>query len=549
VTSAGPRLRAALRAGAATAVTLTAQMLDRHAHKTALGRARLHLRLGLVAFAVVAIIPACASAVERPATPATFASVFAASGAGDTIILGDGDYGTFTGALKPGMVTIRGRQGGQATMALAFEPASNITIDGLTLTEIAMADSATKHIVVRNSTISGQTVLRTATLAESDILFDHNHHGAWDKCSSCGEGRVFLPERTIKPSGITIQNSIFGPGGNSDGIQNGSNGTRILNNEFTGIKQIDGDEVHADSIQLYGSQNTVIKGNWFHDVSVGVMCPDACDHEVVEDNVFAVNGSPYSMTLLSDDGSQIVHNTFLDYGLCDYSTPCGVLYLGNKSADPPSHGTVVRDNILTRICVCDGSVSGLGQEDFNLLRQGGTGAHDLRASPIFVGGKNPASVAGFALADGSAGTASASDGLDRGARLAAAGVPATAAPPPATPAAPLSTVRVKVLSRLATAIRTGTLRLSVQSSLAGSMRVATSMRPGRPKRGRRPVSRKVLRLKAVSLGPVRAGTRRVAVPLSRVVRRRLAQVRDARVSVRVTVGSQSVTVGGLTLRR
>lgn len=512
-------------------------------------RTRFARRVAAVVVAIAALagaVPGTAAAIDRPATPSTFRSVFSNAGAGDTVLLATGNYGTFGGASKPGVVTIRTQPGANAKMDIDFDGASNITIDGLTLDEIAMEGGETKHITIRNSEITGQTVLRTGSLANADILFDNNHHGAWNKCGNCGEGRVFLPEKTGQPSGITIQNSRFGPGGNSDGIQNGSNGTLILNNEFVGIKQIDGDDVHADSIQLYGSERTLIQGNWFHDVSVGIMCADGCDHETIQDNIFAVNGSPYSMTFLSDNGSQIVHNTFLDYRLCDYDTACGVLYLGNKSADPPSRGTIVKDNILTKICVCDGSVSGLAQEDFNLLRSGGSGANDVRSAPTYTGGANPSTPAGFTLAAGSPGKGTASDGSDRGARIGGAG-PISAPPARTTPTA--GKVGVRVLSSLGGVVKTGRLRVEVTVPSAGRLTATVRVRPGRARRGRRAPSRALVRLSAVRLGRVATGKHQVTAQVSRPVRRRLANARDAGVSVRVTIGSKTVTIGKLKLRR
>lgn len=525
--------------------TLVDQMpAPRRFASTTVRRAGRRLAASLAAVvALAAVHPACSSADERLATPATFAGIFSAAGVGDTILLSSGDYGTFSGAAEPGMVTIRSQPGASVRMRLNFGSASNITIDGLTLGEIAMQGSATKHITVRNSTITGQTVLRTGSLADADILFDGNSHGAWNKCRACAEGRLFLPERTDRPSGITIRNSRFGPGGNSDGIQNGSNGTRILDNEFVGIKQIDGAAgVHADSIQLYGSKNTLIQGNWFHDVSVGVMCADGCDHEQVKDNVFAVDGSPYTMTLLSDDGSTISHNTLSDRGRCDYGKSCGVLYLGNKSSDRPSRGTILTDNVLTSICVCDGSASGLAHEDYNLMRAGGHGAHDLLGVPAYAGGATPSSYALFALAAGSSGRASASDGLDRGARIAA--------PRPASrhAAAPLA-VHARVLSRLRGVVRSGVLRLELRASRAGRLSAAVSVTLRAATGLRRAPRPDVVRLEPARLGVVEAGTHRVTATLSRGARRRLARARSARVSVRVTVGSRSVRVANLRLAR
>ncbi len=492
----------------------------------------------LVATGALAGAPTVAQALVRPATPASFAGVWRAAEGGDTILLASGNYGRFDGGRKPSMVTITRQPGAEARMELAFRGAQNIALDGLRLGEIEMQDD-TRDVTVRNSTIDGQTVLRTGTLANSNILFDHNHHTAWDKCGNCGEARFFLPEKTSQPSGVTIQNSKFGPGGNSDGIQNGSNGTRILNNEFTGIKQIDGDDVHADSIQLYGSERTLIKGNYFHDVSVGVMCPDGCDHETVEDNVFAVDGSPYAVTWLSDNGSVIRHNTFLDHGICDYDQPCGVLYLGNKSGDPVSRGTRVVDNIITRICVCDGRVSGLAEENHNLLRHGGNGPDDLRGAPTYVGGPKPGGYTGFALADGSLGKGDASDGDDRGARIGAG--------PPSTPGGAPAIVRVR--SSLRGAIGTRRLKLAIRTPRSGTLTFWVRLRPGRRAKRGGIHSRKLIRLRRVKVSRRKAGVNRVSVVLPRRVRRILYRSRDASISVRFKVGSQARTVSGLRLRR
>ena len=382
---------------------------------------------------LIAATPSATQAAVRPADPATLASVFAAAQPGDTILLAGGSY-SFSGGVKPGEVTIRPQPGATASMRVDFRPAANITLDGLVITNLTIGGSGSKNITVRNSRFDrSQATLRTGELVNANILFEGNTHVGYVAGDGGGEGRIFLPEKTGQPAGVTIRNSLF-EGGNSDGIQNGGRGVQIIGNEFRHMQQIDGASgVHADSIQLYGSANTVIRGNYFHDVAVGIMCADGCDHEVIEDNVFAVNGSPYAVQLLSDDGSVFRHNTLLDHGRCDYSQPCGILYLGNKSQDPASRGTVLKDNILTRACVCSGSVGGVAEQSHNLFTQGNPGGPaDLRGRPTYVGGPGPTSFAGFALAAGSLGKGSASDGTDRGARVT--GIPGTPPPPPPPPA-------------------------------------------------------------------------------------------------------------------
>jgi len=161
----------------------------------------------------------------------------------------------------------------------------------------------------------------------------------------------------------------------------------------------------------------VIRGNYFHqanggNISAYIMQADGGTGNVIENNVFgAVNGGAnsghgvgYGITLLSDNGSVIRHNTF-QQGVCDFNIPCGTLYLGNKSGDPVSRGTVIQDNVVGSISGGNGTFA----SDHNVWTSsspGGTG--DVRATPSYVGPLT--SWAGYKLASGSAGFSGASDG-------------------------------------------------------------------------------------------------------------------------------------------
>ena len=419
-------------------------------------------------------------------TPSSFGSAIDSANPGDVLVLASGSYGTFSGENKPGAVTIKAAPGANPSMQLRFRSAANLVFDGITFQGIEMSGS-THGITVRNSTINGQTVLRTGELQNANILFDHNVHPSWDKCNGCGEGRVFLPQKTSQPSGITIQNSKFGPGGDSDGIQNGSRGTRILNNEFASIRQIQGGAAHADAIQLYGSADTLIQGNWFHDVSVGIMAPDGADHERIFDNVIQAT-SPYAIQLGSDDGSVIRHNTLPD-GRCEYNKRCGIISLGHKSGQPESRGTVIDDNILAEISWQGTTVQ---SEDYNLFAVNiGRGGHDTKGMPTYVGGSSPTSYAGFRLAPGSNGKGTASDGSDRGARINPAAGPPSAGGRAGKP-------RIRLLSGKRTLHRRGVIRLRVRPAATGTVALALRVRPTK-RRGARPVKLRprVLRFRAV----------------------------------------------------
>jgi hypothetical protein len=142
------------------------------------------------------------------------------------------------------------------------------------------------------------------------------------------------------------------------------------------------------------------------------MQADGGEGNVIEDNVFAaVKGGPggghgvgYGITLNSDNGSIIEHNTF-QQGTCDFNIPCGTIAIGNKSGDPVGKGTIIRDNILGGIIGGDGTF----KSDHNLYTsssEGGKG--DVQGTPSFVGPLTTYS--GFHLTSNSPGTTVADDG-------------------------------------------------------------------------------------------------------------------------------------------
>ena len=349
--------------------------------------------------AVALLAAPTADAIERHATPSNLTTVFSNARANDTIRLASGNYGTFRGGIKSGMVTLAPEPRAHVTMELDFNPAANITISRVTVTGGVITGGSTHDITIRSSNVPGQIWLDTRELQNADVTLANNDFHDWDTCSSCGEARVFLTGGS-QPSGVTIRNSRF-YGGLSDGIQNGSYGTKILGNEFYDITPGSPSGVHADAIQLYGSSHTVIRGNYMHDMPEVpfIMGADGTDHELIEDNVVegSTDGYPF-ITLFSDDSSIVRHNTFAD-GACAFNIRCGVLRLGNKDSDDPGHGTIVEDNILGEIQT-EGSTT-VAERSHNLLANDSpSGPGEIRGKPTYVGGATPQSYAGYRLEAG-----------------------------------------------------------------------------------------------------------------------------------------------------
>lgn len=413
-----------------------------------------------------------ASAAQLQANPGTLRDVFARAGGGDTILLAGGDYGTLDVSMKPGMVTLKAAPGVTARIEALFTPAANVTLDGVNLEYAVINGEQTKNIVIRNSDVTGLIVLRTNELANANILLDRNVHRDWDACGHCPEGRITLLGQRGEPSGVTISNSVF-RGGLSDGIQDTSRGTRIIGNTFRDIPFAEGG-AHVDALQLYGSEETLVRGNYFTRVPTAIMAPDGVSRTVIEHNVIAGDplGYPYAISLGSDDGSIIRHNTFAD-GACGFNLRCGVLSIGSKDGQPGSRGTIIQDNILGSIATTSGSAD-IVDQSHNLIRGSSVrpGSAELRGLPTYVGGASPDSLMGYTLANGSPGKSTASDGSDRGANTAVAAGPTPALPSPVTGAAPVGRSvtcevnrgrkRVTASCRLkdATGARSAKLRLS-----------------------------------------------------------------------------------------
>jgi hypothetical protein len=329
-------------------------------------------------------------------TPATLGSAFSHARPGDTFLLATGDYGTFHGGERSGTVRLTAAPGARPHLTLDLSPAAGLRVDHVEVAALTIA-GASHDLTVADSTFTGPATIHTDQMNRADVTLARNRHVDIDKCADCFEGRITLPGRNEShPSGVTIRDSLFS-GGNTDGIQNGSNGTRILNNEFTDIIESKG--IHTDAIQLYGSKNTEIRGNWIHGTSDGIMAPDGADHETIADNVIDPGSYPYAIAIGSDDGSTIAHNT-LPGGRCAWGVGCGVISLGSKDGKPTGRDTIVVGNVAGEVSTQNGATVAVQRD--NLLARA-PGPDDRTGTVRFVGGARPAAYAGFALKGGSEG--------------------------------------------------------------------------------------------------------------------------------------------------
>ena len=203
-------------------------------------------------------VPSMAGAAVLQAAPGNLAGVFAGAQPGDTIVLAPGAYGSFAGGQKAGQVSIVAPPGVGATMSLSFTNASNIHLEGATISGGTISGGS-RSIAIVGSRFTDMTTVDASSMTNAGILFDRDTFDAINATSSSYEGRLSVRgSNNNAPVGVAVTNSHFGGGGCSDGVQivGGANGVQVgPGNEFAGVKQASCSN-HVDSIQLYGSKAT-----------------------------------------------------------------------------------------------------------------------------------------------------------------------------------------------------------------------------------------------------------------------------------------------------
>jgi hypothetical protein len=471
--------------------------------------------------------PASAASTVNAST-SNLSSVFNSAQPGDTILLASGDYGTFNGGAKSGMVTLKPQDGAAAAIHPSLKNAANITFDGVSMSGLDISGT-THDIKVLNTTFVGQADLNMTGNANANILLEHD---SWDNitvCGNCPEGRLQIHQTPIgtAPVGVTVSNSHFGGPGESDGVQVGAYGAVIQGNVFDGIKQ-GNYQRHVDSIQLYGQSHTTITGNLFKNFSEAIMSPDGGTGEIITNNVFdSSSGGGQGIQLGGQSGTVFRHNTV-------------------RRTDIGADGSniTLQDNVLVGASF---STVGCGSGDVctvdhNLYSSGKAGTNALTGTPVWVGGANPSSYDGFALAGTSPGKGNASDGTDRGINPGAGpGGPAGPVTNPTTPPAagtPTPPATLAVSNPATTSATTG-------GSTAAALSARWTFRPAKPRVGTRII---------LTAPKTKAGGRKCVWTLAEGVFRRGCQIAVVykksgvkHISVRITDRSGTVIRGTRTI--
>lgn len=356
------------------------------------------------------------------------ASAVSAAAAGSTICLNSGAYGSVSlgSFTKNPPVVVQAVTPLGPTMGLtASSGANGVTFDGITFSGgITFNHSANKNITITNSDFgTANFYLGTNSFNNNNILIDHNTFGAYDATGQDYEGRLHItwgagaPGST--PSGVTVSNNTFGPGGCSDGIQIGARAVQVgPGNVFTGITQ-GSCAPHVDAIQGYGQGYTTVTGNYFINNTVDVGFYDGGTSETFTHNVFehsSANGQAVQCGTISTPLFE--HNTIKN----------GTVSFNGKPENGNTTNLLLRNNIFLATSAVSLNQNGTPActsctVTHNLFQTSGiaSGTDNTTGLPTFVGGSTPSTFAGYQLASGSVGEDGGTDGLDFGPTYGAAG--------------------------------------------------------------------------------------------------------------------------------
>jgi len=351
-------------------------------------------------------------------------SITSASNAGSNkvVCLATGTYSSWTGAGPTNPVIITAGSGATVNLAnFSFGSGTqNFTIDGTagggTISTsggsidgngtYSFQSNAPHSITIKNAAFTGgisiDYIVSNGTWPFS-VKLDHD---TFNNINCIGSGsctpaaRIALPYSNTVDSGVIVQNSTL-DGGDADGIQTGAT-MQILNNEFKNIIDREPDSTfpnHTDPIQCGGGcDGIVIKSNFIHDNTDGIVAFDGMTGADIENNVVGSEPDNDCIDMYAVVNSTIKHNT------------CGPgedIYFDHKSGDPVSSGNIIKDNVAPA--------------GVNLVNDSTatTNTNNI-TNPVFTTSP-PSVLMDYILKAGSPGKGTATDGGDVGANIATVG--------------------------------------------------------------------------------------------------------------------------------
>ena len=350
---------------------------------------------------------------------ANVAAAISGAGAGSTICLNSGSYGSLTvsGISKSTTVTIRSSTGTNASFGMTEIAAVN----GLRFTNLQFPSGVaidggggtSKNLSIEKSLFIGsQLILNTTGNTAANILIDGNTFNGYNSTGFEGRITIWRNPPTGLNQGVTISNNTFGGGGCSDGIQlsGGANGITIgPGNTFQDMIQ-GSCGPHVDAIQFVGGSGYTVTGNFFRNNTIHLGIYDGCSNVTVTNNIFTDGESGWQNFQIGGCSNfTFTHNTVRNSTFAH----------GTKAGDTPNNNWVMRDSIFQNSSLINaGAQPQCNTCTYDRLMfstsAAARGTNQIIGNPTYSGGATPPSWAGWQLATGSLGRNAASDGGDVG---------------------------------------------------------------------------------------------------------------------------------------
>lgn len=359
-------------------------------------------------------------------TTGTFASRVGAAAAGDVLCLASGSYGNFAGATKssPG-VTITAASGASPTMRFTFGSGDRwLILDGIEITGgHSDIDCEASNITVKNAEVSNYVEV-CGDDPDSAIVLGPNLDFTYDDDpTGIGlnfEGRLSIMNGTdgsagYDSAGILVTGDTFGPGNCADGIFSNQGGWTVVGSTFTELRQGSCDP-HVDSVQWYAGANGNYYNVTFRDSRFVNNQSGIVDYDSHGNNVRILNSVFDTIPVPGINPCDAICLTGSTNTIVDHVTMRAAFFQNDANhSGSNATGADVTNSILAQPPVPESG--SLDQVHHNLCLTGtctGTGSLSGAPAPTWVGGANPSTFAGWALATSSRGENAASDGTDIG---------------------------------------------------------------------------------------------------------------------------------------
>lgn len=369
--------------------------------------------------------------------------------AGDVVCLNAGTYSTGTTITNTGtnspVVTIRPVSTSTAITfnSLDFTGTNNgLTFDAyqggagtwFTAGNVNFASGTQANLRILGIHITaGDSVINVNVTGTSEI--NHWTYNNVPCAISGGSNWRWITDGGTYPTQQLVLRNGTVDGNSADGVRFGDgDGLTVEDTAFLNIYEQNATEeanCHTDAIQQFGgADHGIIRDNYFQNDATGIAAYDGVAAFTISNNILDFDSDRrfapiewYADNAGSGGGSTIDHNTIVFHsGACFGPNTCGNMDITAKAGQSGS-GTIITNNIVNNIYSGGDGTATVAANHHNLIKGtsafAASGGSNVTGNPTYTSATPPTTgvgnIAGYALANGSAGENAASDGSDIGA--------------------------------------------------------------------------------------------------------------------------------------